>query len=151
MFKTRKGLLFIIILFLMGWGPFACVDMRGYFKSPAPVNEQDIIITTKAQKHILYGDERGGGHKFGAGKPCKSEFPQDWDNQKILTSVKHIAANDNLNWKEQNNGYFTTEQFVGNVKVRVVLNREKEEVVTAYPVNVKRNPCPTPANDNFNQ
>ena len=48
---------------------------------------------------------------------------------------------------------------VQGVKVRVVLNGHKSFVVTAYPLNSKRNACvngkcdvniPAPANDNFN-
>ncbi|MEZ5901772.1 MAG: hypothetical protein R3D88_00495 [Alphaproteobacteria bacterium] len=57
-----------------------------------------------------------------------------------------IAANDNLNWEQQRNGYYVTEQPVGTVKVRVVKDRDGKNVVTAYPTNTPRNPCP--ANDN---
>jgi len=96
-------------------------------------------------RHILGGDHRGGGHRYGTGKPCKSEFPADWDDSEILEATARIAANDNLNWQRQDNGYFVTEKMVEGVRVRVVLGRDKESVVTAYPTNVARNPCP--AND----
>lgn len=146
MFKTRKGLLLILILIWMGWFPFAD-DIKSMFV-PKEEPRREVIITTQAQKHILYGDERGGGHKYGIGKPCKSEFPEDWNNAKILNTIRVMAANDNSNWKEQKNGYYVSEQIRDDVRVRVVLNRDKDEIVTAYPVNVKRNSCPTAANDN---
>lgn len=105
-------------------------------------------ISPERRTHILYGDATGGGHKFGTGAPCKSEFPKHWDDNTIIKEVELIAANDNLNWEEQRNGYYVTEQNVGTVKVRVVKARNGNDVITAYPTNTKRNPCPTPANDN---
>ncbi len=110
-------------------------------------------ISPQRREHILYGDATGGGHKHGANKPCKSEFPAHWDDDTIIKEVEMIAANDNLNWEEQRNGYYVTEQKVGTVKVRVVKARNGNDVITAYPTNVKRNPCPPKeyngtANDN---
>lgn len=103
-------------------------------------------ISEQRRQHILFGDATGGGHMHGVGKPCKSEFPKHWDEGTILKEVELIAANDNLNWEQQRNGYYVTEQKVGTLNVRVVKARNGEDVITAYPTNVQRNPCP--ANDN---
>lgn len=102
-------------------------------------------ISPARRTHILYGDATGGGHLFGQNKPCKSEFPKHWSEEVIIKEVDLIAANDNLNWEQQRNGYYVTEQQVGTVKVRVVKGRDNKNVITAYPTNVRRNPCP--AND----
>lgn len=102
-------------------------------------------VSEKRRTHILYGDATGGGHLYGQGKPCKSEFPKHWDEKTIIKEIDLIAANDNLNWEQQRNGYYVTEQKIGTVKVRVVKARNGEDVITAYPTNVTRNPCP--AND----
>ncbi len=117
-------------------------------KPPAPVDTpaRVVIISPKQRTHILYGDERGGGHFHTANKPCKSEFPKDWEQKKIIETIEMVAANDNLAWKRASNGYFTAEQTVGDLRIRVVLAADKMKVITAYPVNVPRNPCP--ANDN---
>ncbi|MFA5591995.1 MAG: EndoU domain-containing protein [Micavibrio sp.] len=111
-------------------------------------------VTERAEEHILYGDGRGGGHLHGMGMPCKSEFPAMWDAGKIIAAVQSIAANDNLRWERQDNGYYKVERMVEDVRVRVIVNRRNAEVVTAYPANTGRNPCPaqgtrTPANDNY--
>jgi len=103
-------------------------------------------ISPQRREHILYGDATGGGHKHGVGAPCKSEFPEHWNEETIIKEVELIASNDNLAWQQQRNGYYVTEQKVGTVKVRVVKGRNGHDVITAYPTNVKRNPCP--ANDN---
>lgn len=102
-------------------------------------------ITPERRTHILYGDATGGGHLYGTGAPCKSEFPKHWSEDTIIEEVEIIAANDNLNWRQQRNGYYVAEQDVGTVRVRVVKGRNNEKVITAYPTNVPRNPCP--AND----
>ena len=104
-------------------------------------------ISAERREHILHGDASGGGHMHGANKPCKSEFPEHWDEDTIIKEVELIAGNDNLSWQQQRNGYYVTEQKVGTVKVRVVKGRNGKDVITAYPTNVKRNPCP--ANDNY--
>ena len=111
-----------------------------------PEPPMPVILSVSRAHHILYGDARGGGHKYGVGKPCKSEFPADWDDQEIIDTTKQIAANDTVDWRREDNGYFVGEKLVEGVNVRVVLGADKREVITSYPINVKRNPCP--ANDN---
>ncbi len=143
---TRKGLLLLLItLFVSGVLSLDKVADKMGVGGPVTISEA-------RQEHILRGDATGGGHKFGLGKPCKSEFPKDWNNDEIIETVELIASNDNLPWKKQKNGYFMAEETVDGVKVRVILNGRRDDVITAYPVNVKRNPCPpqTPANDNYN-
>ena len=109
------------------------------------------FIDASSARHILYGDKNGGGHKYGANKPCKSEFPQDWDDVRIIKTIDKIAANDNLDWEQQDNGYYVAETMEGTLKIRVVLDRERDDVITAYPLNVRRNYCPPSANDNYNR
>lgn len=41
-------------------------------------------------KHILNGDESGGGHLFGANVPSKSEFPEGWDKARIADAIDAI-------------------------------------------------------------
>ena len=103
------------------------------------------LVSDERRQHILFGDASGGGHLYGVGKPCKSEFPEYWSEDAIIKEIELIAANDNLSWRQEDNGYYVTEENVGNVRVRVVKNRDNTQVITGYPVNVERNPCP--AND----
>ncbi|MEZ5813412.1 MAG: EndoU domain-containing protein [Alphaproteobacteria bacterium] len=116
-----------------------------YKESSQTTNDTAVVLTEKRAQHILYGDGESGGHKHGVGTPCKSEFPEDWDDEKIIRVTKKIAANDNLPWEQQDNGYYVSEYLDDGVKVRVVLGEQKQRVITSYPTNVTRNPCP--AND----
>lgn len=102
---------------------------------------QSFNISANRAEHILYGNETGGGHRHGAGIPCKTEFPADWGDDKILGTVSKIAANDNANWRKEPNGYYVRETMIEGVNVRVVLGRDKSDVITAYPTNLPRNPC----------
>ncbi len=157
MFGIRRGLLLIIIIAavssLIGSENFRDFA-TGIFK-----DQVSTVLTEQAEKHILYGTRGGGGHKYGVGKPCKSEFPKEWNDAKILSTVEKIASNDNLDWKRGDNGYYVANDTVDGVKVRVVVSGNKNTIITAYPLNGKRNPCvgkanetniPAPANDNFN-
>lgn len=148
----RKGLLFIILAILIATDVIDLGKMwdrvsgtGDYLATLTPVD-----ISPQREKHILYGDATGGGHRHGVGKPCKSEFPADWDDARIIDTIERLAANDNLFWKQEPNGYHTAEQSVDGVRIRVVMDKHKAQVITGYPVDVRRNPCPTraPANDN---
>lgn len=124
-----------------GLGKLNIHDPAATFRDDPPA------LTQEAMAHILHGDARGGGHFYGTGKPCKSEFPADWDEIRIRQRVSAIAANDNLPWQDQQNGYRVAEATEGSLRIRVVVDPARNAVVTAYPVNVRRNPCPA-ANDN---
>jgi hypothetical protein len=114
--------------------------------------DEGMYITDAQRTHILKGDDvDGGGHLYGTNKPCKSEFPESWDADKVIREITLIAANDNVKWKKESNGYYIGEAMADDgVKIRVVRDRQNKMVVTAYPLNMPRNPCPrqTPANDN---
>ncbi len=144
--NKRQGLLVILIMLFLT-GALSLEKIGGMLGYDAPVT-----VSEARKEHILQGDRTGGGHKFGTGKPCKSEFPKEWNSDEIIATVERIASNDNLPWSKQRNGYYTAEEMVDGVKVRVVLNGRRDDVITAYPTNLERNPCPTPtlANDNYN-
>lgn len=110
-------------------------------------DENSIRLSQNRIKHILYGDQSGGGHKHGQNKPCKSEFPADWNDEKIIATINEIATDENTDWKQQENGYLVSDTTVENLKIRVVIDMDKPEIITAYPTNVPRNPCKA-ANDN---
>ena len=140
-----KQYIIIVALLILGLGYYAFYN--NYKDNLAPKSYQNIKISDEQAQHILYGDERGGGHKYGVGIPCKTEFPADWTDQHILSTIHTIAANDNLTWRKESNGYHVAEDFRGDIKIRVVLGPQKQKVITAYPTNLPRNPCPA-ANNN---
>lgn len=147
---TRKAALRAILptLLALGWLVVSLVEMVS--APPHHANRTHftptITISDPARVHILYGDRSGGGHIHGANIPCKSEFPADWSANDIIDNIKSITANDNTHWRKEHNGYHVAEHIIDGIQVRVVLNKSADSVITAYPLNVRRNPCP--ANDN---
>ena len=103
--------------------------------------EGDPRLSNLRRLHILYGDETGGGHHHSANRPCKTEFPESWNEDKIIETVKKLAANDNADWRQEDNGYYVAEQPYEGLDVRVVLDQEGDDIITAYPTNLPRNDC----------
>lgn len=141
MFMIRKPLLALLAVAAVsvGIGGLRFPDI----KEALPVFPDGPEISEQAETHILHGDKSGGGHLYGTGKPCKTEFPEDWNSDDILGTVRKVAANDNLPWKQQKNGYHVATQKIEDIRVRVVLDKDKDSVITAYPLNGKTNACKT--------
>jgi hypothetical protein len=56
----------------------------------------DVKLTDDRGRHILDGDgpgTPGGGHRHGTGRPGKTEFPADWSDDKIVSTVQDVARN----------------------------------------------------------
>lgn len=138
MFKSSKGIFVAVIV-------AAVIIGIGGWKFPQISKSIDLHggpgVSQEAREHILHGDKTGGGHLYGTGIACKTEFPKDWNEAAVIGNIKKIAANDNLPWKKEKNGYYTATDKVDGVKVRVVLDKERDDIVTAYPVSGKANAC----------
>ncbi len=128
---SRKNSIFFLVALI-----FICLQL---FQNAA--EDSSGLLPPSVEKHIIYGNSTGGGHLYGVGRPCKSEFPKDWTVEKIIQTVKSQAVNDNLSWRQEDNGYQVSEKQHGKVRVRVVLNENKSRIITAYPTNRGRNPC----------
>jgi hypothetical protein len=50
-----------------------------------------IRVSPERASHILDGDEYGGGHRHGTGRPGKTEFPASWDDKKVVAAALDIA------------------------------------------------------------
>jgi Bacterial EndoU nuclease len=70
-----------------GWD---AVDVEHAKDRPAP---DAIRVTPERATHILDGDPvgDGGGHRHGTGKPGKTEFPADWDDEKVVDKSLSVA------------------------------------------------------------
>ena len=93
----------------------------------------DDIIPPNRQRHILEGDETGGGHKFGAGKN-KPEFPQSWSDEQILNNGADIATDSKLNWTWQDRGTWFVQGIIDNINIGVVIDKTKSFIKTIFPI-----------------
>ncbi len=101
----------------------------------SPVN-----LTNGRDGHILKN------HGPGAGKPGKTEFPSNWNNQRIMHQVSDIATDPNLTRQFDSRG---TPYVIGvrdgiEIRVNFFPNNSKRagNIATAYPINTQVNPKP---------
>ncbi len=125
-----------------------------------PPNASDVHLPDIANQHIINGDGgRQGGHLAGTGFSKKTEFPKDWDGDKILDAAYQVTqqgppvkgpfptkdADGNVRWA------YNYEGQVDGVTVRTTVFGDNGEIRTAFPPNasdpgVIENPAaPNPA------
>lgn len=106
------------------------------------------LVNTQRAKHMLYGDETGGGHKFGLMRIFneKSKFPVHWGEKKILDAVSNVATDPSLKWVQQTGtqgslytkkgvpSRFKVEGYIDGVKIRVIVEPAGEGIITAFPI-----------------
>jgi hypothetical protein len=100
---------------------------------PDAPDPDSIRITPDRAAHILDGDATGGGHRSGTGMPGKTEFPADWDDDKILRNVEDVGRNPDIRPDEpQGNGRWLYEGTRDGVHTYVVVNPDGT-IRTAWP------------------
>jgi hypothetical protein len=63
----------------------------------------EIRLTDEQRRvHILDGDQTGGGHRHGTGRPAKTEFPAEWGDDRIVDAILAIARHPDQAPKHQN-------------------------------------------------
>jgi len=100
--------------------------------------EHHVPLSPEREKHIVEGDETGGGHAPGTGKAGKSEFPDGWSNEEIVKEVRGIADDPTVN-PVYDKGDYVKETTRNGVNIRVII-RPGKGIWTAYPTNTPRNP-----------
>lgn len=89
-------------------------------------------VTAGRRIHILDGDASGGGHRFGAGKG-KSEFPQHWTDDQIISAIENVA-NDPQSVSSSGRGGRKVIRGVENgLLILVVVDPADGSIVTGYP------------------
>jgi hypothetical protein len=94
--------------------------------------------------HILDGDATGGGHRYGVGKPGKTEFPANWDEDKIIDSILSVARSPD-SASLQRNGRWLAEGVRDQVALAVVIMTDGR-IWTAYPLPVSPGVIQNPRN-----
>lgn len=116
----------------------------GVADHPARPRPDTIRLTPDRLAHILGGDPHGdgGGHRHGTGRPGKTEFPPDWDDDRIAAAVLHTAHRPQ-EARQQDNGRWRVVRTHDGVAVYAVIQPDGR-IWTAYPhpdsPGVTRNP-----------
>ena len=94
---------------------------------------------------MLDGDSGGlgGGHRFGTGRPSKTEFPQAWDDLTVVRHVMSVARFPDEPPVLQKNGRWYVHGVRDGVDV-VVAVHPSGEIITGFPLpggrGVRENP-----------
>ena len=103
-------------------------------------NDDYVDLTNPDRRtHILDGDSTGGGHRPGIGIPGKSEFPQDWSDDKIIDAISDVATDPNSVSTSGRGGKTVVDGARDGVGIRVIIGKDGN-IVTGFPTNVPRNP-----------
>lgn len=79
---------------------------------------KNLPFTDDLARHVWEGDERGGGHAYGVGKPEKTEFPQNWDVEKIKRVTRELLFYGKVTIIEKDPIYYKVEGISDDVMVR---------------------------------
>lgn len=97
------------------------------------------LAAPQRRTHILYGDEKGGGHIYGLKIKNKSEFPQGWSGNKIMHVISDIATDPHSSFIAGRHGRMVVNGTREGIDIQVILGRDGN-IVTGYPTNTGRNP-----------
>jgi hypothetical protein len=90
-------------------------------------------IPAACQGHILVGDAKGGGHRYGAGQG-KSEFPSSWSDNDILTMIIQVADEPASSSSPAKSGRLKITGTCRGVWIRVIADPASWTVITGYPL-----------------
>ena len=106
-----------------------------------PHSIDSVSIPEDRARHILDGEGRSGGHRYGTGIPGKTEFPATWSDDDILEAIRQVAGTGTVDRPAHREGDLVVVGEVNGVTIEVVV-QPNGEVRTGYPLSgpgVRRN------------
>ena len=99
-----------------------------------PHSIDSVSIPEDRARHILDGEGRRGGHRFGTGTPGKTEFPETWSDDDILDAIKEVAGTGTVDRPAHREGDLVIVGEVNGVTIKAVV-QPNGEIRTGYPVS----------------
>ncbi len=115
--------------------PDKTVDRQRSDRVAAPELDwpSDIVLPADRRAHILDGDPNdGGGHRHGTGHPDKTEFPADWEDDRIIDAVLAVARDPDQPPQHQLNDRWRMESSRDGVQIVAIVAADGD-VWTAWP------------------
>ena len=107
-------------------------EAPGLADHPARPRPESLHLPSERRAHILQGDVGGGGHRYGTGRPGKTEFPADWADEKITGNILSVARAPELA-RYQPNGRWLVTGTRDEVRLSAVVLPDGQ-IWTAYPL-----------------
>lgn len=99
-----------------------------------PHSIDSVSIPEDRARHILDGEGRSGGHRYGTGTPGKTEFPASWSDDDILEAIRQVAGTGTVDRPAHRGGDLVVVGEVNGVTIEVVV-QPNGEVRTGYPLS----------------
>lgn len=100
----------------------------------------DATLSSDRRRYILDGNGKGGGgHGPGRTLPGKSEFPASWSDDKVAQAIMDVANDPASNRVPADGGRTAVRGTRDGVVIEVIIGRDRQAIVTAYPTNVSPN------------
>jgi hypothetical protein len=93
---------------------------------------RQFMVSASARTHILVGDIKGGGHRYGANRG-KSEFPLSWSDDDIIDGIEDVANDPASTRMQGRGGRVILIGRRGSVSVTVVVELADRFIVTGFP------------------
>jgi EndoU nuclease-like protein len=89
-------------------------------------------VSASTRVHILVGDSRGGGRRFGTSRG-KSEFPRSWLDDDIIAAIEDVANDPASIRLTGRRGRIILIGMRKSISIMVVANPETGFIVTGFP------------------
>jgi Bacterial EndoU nuclease len=128
----------------LGVGGILAGLRRGVLRSADEVADAVNLVSPERTRHILDGEilpngVRSGGHRFGTGFSGKSEFPESWTDATTMHHISDIATDpDSIVINSSRSADIFVVGSREGVTIQVLLRND--EIWSAYPISVPRNP-----------
>lgn len=99
----------------------------------------DPRIPESVRRHILDGDHKGGGHRFTSTEPGKTLFPENWDDDTVLSAISrtldepYTTSDDHEHLADPN--FLNLYGFVDGVRMVARLRKADGTLDTAHPLD----------------
>ena len=102
---------------------------------------KNIRVDSNVRRHILDWESwNRWGHRYWTWRPWKSEFPQNWNDDKIINYVNEIVSNQNSIRVIQSHWNIKITNIKDSISISVIVDPRTNKIITAFPNNTPRNP-----------
>lgn len=106
---------------------------------PVPMRPSEApVLTVSDERHVLWSDAKGGGHFWDMREPGKTEFPERWDEERVMYEVSEVLRDPQFARFGGFADHLSLYRISDEVLTYVALQREDNgswRFVTAFPLN----------------
>lgn len=100
-----------------------------------------VKVDEAAKIHILDWESwNRWWHRYWTGRTGKTEFPENWNDDKVINNIEDIISDKNSKIVIEEWGILQVFWTREGIDIKIVVDPKTERVITAFPLNTPRNP-----------